>query len=144
MIGDGNNMTGYRKQPRNSNLRMATRLYNYIAEIGPQTTAQIKDWLNNDFRPISEGNASNKFKYTVTSEQISGLMRCSPLFECIGEEKVQGQTRSLYRAKVYDIVPVATVVDKMLGADGKLPQHRIRKKVPSVIRDELKSRGVEL
>ncbi len=137
-------MTGYRKQPRNSNLKMATRLYNYIADVGPQTTAQIKDWLNNDFRPRSEGNASNKFKFTVTSEQISGLLRTSPLFECIGEDRVLGQTRSRYRAKVYDIVPVATVVDKMLGDDGKLPQHRLRKKVPSIIRDELKSRGVEL
>ena len=137
-------MTGYRKQPRNSNLKMATRLYNHLADVGPQTTAQIKDWLNNDFRPISEGNASNKFKYTVTSEQISGLMRTSPLFECIGEEKVQGQNRSPYRAKLYDIVPVSTVVDNMLDATGQLRTHRIRKKVPSVIREEIKSRGLKI
>ena len=137
-------MTGYRKQPRNSNLKMATRVYNHLVEEGPKTTAQIKDWLNNDFRPTSEGNASNKFKFTVTSEQISGLMRCSPLFECIGEEKVQGQTRSPYRAKLYDIVPVSTVVDNMLDTDGQLKKHRLRKRLPCVIRKEIKSRGLVL
>lgn len=137
-------MTGYRKQPRNSNLKMATRLYNHLADVGPRTTAQIKDWLNNDFRPTSEGNASNKFKFTVTSEQISGLMRTSPLFESIGEEKVQGQTRSPYKAKLYDIVPVAIVVDNMLDATGQLRTHRLRKRVPSIIREEIKSRGLKI
>jgi len=137
-------MTGYRKQPRNSNLKMATRLYNHIADVGPRTTAQIKDWLNNDFRPISEGNASNKFKFTVTSEQISGLLRTSPLFECIGEERILGQGRSRYRAKLYDIVPVATVVDNMLDATGQLKTHRLRKRVPSVIKEEIKSRGLKI
>ena len=136
-------MTGYRKQPRNSNLRMATRLYHYISDEGPKTTAQIKDYLNNVFKPVSEGAANTKFKYTVTSEQISGLMRTSPLFVCIGEDSVLGRKQT-YRAKVYDIVPVASVVDKMLDENGQLSKHRIRKKVPSVIREELNSRGIKI
>jgi len=135
-------MTGYRKQPRNSNLRMATRLYHYISDEGPKTTAQIKDYLNNVFKPVSEGAANTKFKYTVTSEQISGLMRVSPLFECIGEETNLG-LKQTYKSKLYDIVPVATVVDTMLDENGQLRQHRIRKKVPSVIREELRSRGLK-
>ena len=142
MIGVGNTMSGYRKQPRNSNLRMATRLYNHLSEVGPRTTAQIKDWLNNEFRPRSEGNASNKFKFTVTSAQISGLLRTSPLFQVVGEDDVLGLRRQTYKSKIYDIVPVSIVVDKMLDKNGQLPTHRLRKKVPSVIRDELKSRGV--
>lgn len=137
-------MTAYRKQPRNSNLKMATRLYNYLADAGPKTTAQIKDWLNNDFQPKSEGNTNNKFKFTVTSEQISGLMRTSPLFASIGFEKVQGQNRSPYKAKLYDIVPVSTVVDNMLDTDGQLKKHRLRKRLPCVIRKEIKSRGLVL
>ena len=99
-------MSGYRKQPRNSNLRMATRLYNHLSDVGPRTTAQIKDWLNNEFRPRSEGNASNKFKFTVTSAQISGLLRTSPLFQVVGEDDVLGLRRQTYKSKIYDIVPV--------------------------------------
>tara|TARA_R100000995_G_scaffold48099_3_gene22977 strand:- start:1732 stop:2103 length:372 start_codon:yes stop_codon:yes gene_type:complete len=123
---------------------MATRLYNHLKEEGPKTTAQIKDWLNNDFRPKSEGNASNKFKFTVTSEQISGLMRTSPLFECIGDDKMIGENGKFYVAKVYQIVPVETVVNKMLDADGQLKKHRLRKRLPSIIREEIKSRGLLL
>ncbi len=137
-------MTAYRKQPRNSNLKMATRIYKHLEQEGPMTTAQIKDWLNNDFRPKSEGNASNKFKFTVTSEQISGLMRTSPLFECIGDDNVIGENGKVYVAKVYQIVPVKTVVNKMLDVDGQLKKHRLRKRLPSVIREEIKSRGLLL
>ena len=137
-------MTGYRKQPRNSNLKMATRVYNHLVEEGPKTTAQIKDWLNNDFRPKSEGNASNKFKFTVTSEQISGLMRTSPLFECIGDDRLIGENGKHYIAKVYHIVHIATVVNKMLDSDGQLKKHRLRKRLPSIIREEIKSRGLEI
>ena len=137
-------MTAYRKQPRNSNLKMATRIYKHLEQEGPKTTAQIKDWLNNDFRPKSEGNASNKFKFTVTSEQISGLMRTSPLFKCIGDDNVIGENGKVYVAKVYQIVPVKTVVNKMLDVDGQLKKHRLRKRLPSVIREEIKSRGLVL
>tara|TARA_A100000172_G_C2969917_1_gene85540 strand:+ start:111 stop:482 length:372 start_codon:yes stop_codon:yes gene_type:complete len=123
---------------------MATRIYKHLEQEGPMTTAQIKDWLNNDFRPKSEGNASNKFKFTVTSEQISGLMRTSPLFECIGDDNVIGENGKVYVAKVYQIVPVKTVVNKMLDVDGQLKKHRLRKRLPSVIREEIKSRGLLL
>ena len=137
-------MTGYRKQPRNSNLKMATRIYKHLEQEGPKTTAQIKDWLNNDFRPKSEGNASNKFKFTVTSEQISGLMRTSPLFYCIGDDRLIGENGKFYVAKVYHIVPVATVVNNMLDDNGQLKTHRLRKRLPSVIREEIKSRGLAI
>jgi hypothetical protein len=123
---------------------MATRVYNHLVKEGPKTTAQIKDWLNNDFRPKSEGNASNKFKFTVTSEQISGLMRTSPLFVCIGDDRLLGENGKHYIAKVYHIVPVATVVNKMLDSDGQLKKHRLRKRLPSVIREEIKSRGLKI
>lgn len=135
-------MAGYRKQPRNSNLRMATRLYNYIADEGPKTTAQIKDWLNNDFRPTEARRTKSAFKYTVTSEQISGLMRTSPLFEAIGTQLSLG-LKTTYETKVYDIVPVTIVVDKMLDDNGQLKKHRLKKRLPSVIRDELKIRGLK-
>ena len=137
-------MTGYRKQPRNSNLKMATRIYKHLQQEGPKTTAQIKDWLNNDFRPKSEGNASNKFKFTVTSAQISGLLRTSPLFRCIGDDSLIGENGKFYVAKVYHIVPVAAVVDKMLDENGQLKKHRIRKRVPSIIREEIKNRGLTI
>jgi hypothetical protein len=123
---------------------MATRVYNHLVKEGPKTTAQIKDWLNNEFRPRSEGNASNKFKFTVTSEQISGLMRTSPLFVCIGDDRLLGENGKHYIAKVYHIVPVATVVNKMLDSDGQLKKHRLRKRLPSVIREEIKSRGLKI
>jgi hypothetical protein len=123
---------------------MATRVYNHLVKEGPKTTAQIKDWLNNEFRPKSEGNASNKFKFTVTSEQISGLMRTSPLFVCIGDDRLLGENGKHYIAKVYHIVPVATVVNKMLDSDGQLKKHRLRKRLPSVIREEIKSRGLKI
>ena len=44
----------------------------------------------------------------------------------------------------WSAIPIEKVVDKMLGDDGKLPQHRIRKRYPSIINEELKRRGIKV
>ena len=117
---------------RPQNIQLTNRLYRFIAENGPQTTAQMKFWVNNKRTPRS-----------TSSEQSTGVMRASPLFKCIGTDEVLGFKKP-YHAQVYDVVPVATVVDNMLDDEGQLKSHRLRKRLPPVIKEEIKSRGLTL
>jgi hypothetical protein len=129
---------------RPQNIQLTNRLYRFITENGPQTTAQMKFWVNNIYQPIEGGKARNKRTHRSTSsEQITGVMRASPLFKCIGTDEVLGFKKP-YHAQVYDVVPVATVVDNMLDDEGQLKSHRLRKRLPPVIKEEIKSRGLTL
>ena len=135
------------------NLRVADWCYRYIQEKGPQTVSELVEFLNhqrmnypNDKWRIHRG------KGMVTSHQISGVLRTSPLFKAIGSATILypqwGRTpkgksgwmpaeANTVRGEVlvYDIVSITSVVDKILSK-----QHALRKHYPKVIKDEMKRR----
>jgi len=158
-VGNGVDM------PRGSsrNLRVADNCYQYLKESGPKTVTEIVEYLNINHQVGKLGKRhTTKSKSSVTSQQVAGVMRTSPLFRIYGHTTIRypnwgrlpmgkgtGSHRSLSKVNtcaakvcVWDIIPIKKVVDGLLDDTGQLPQHTFRKHYPRVIKYELKDRGV--
>ena len=162
----------------NNNLRVASIIHKYLSETGPKTVSEIKDYLNNQYK-YGRGETRKRQRPTRTSlssMQVAGIMRTSPLFEKGEKETIRyanwnrlpvgGDYVNHYDVRwtlsakhkqpkpavntvkgevfSWSALPIEEVVDDMLGENGQLPVHRIRKRYPSVINEELKRRGVKI
>lgn len=159
-VGNGVDM------PRGSsrNLRVADNCYQYLKESGPKTVTEIVEYLNTNHRVGKLGRRhTTKSKSSVTSQQVTGMMRTSPLFKIYGHttirypnwgrapmgkgaannyKKLAQVNTCVGNVCIWNIVPVKEVVDNLLDENGQLRQHTFRKHYPRVIKYELKDRGV--
>lgn len=148
----------------NRNLRVADWAYRLIQEEGPKTVSEIKDYINR--RRFTYGGTSRAYasRYrSVTHQQLTQVLRCSPLFKGAGMTKIRYNNWSrtprgfstrgidadhktgppatmgtlLNEVQLYDIVPVSEIADKMEGK-----QHTTRTRWPKILKDELKQRGI--
>jgi hypothetical protein len=136
----------------NGNYRLADRLHARMLDIGPQTVAELKEWYNNGFQEEQRKRVAERRKTlynSASSNQITGVLIRSPLFAKAGETMVAypswtRKASKMQKANVtlWEALPVAMVVDKMLDENGQLKQHRIRKSFPQTVKIELKERGL--
>ena len=131
------------------NLRLADWCYEYIKEEGTKSVQELKDYINHQ-RKNYKGDKykESKSKRQFSSHQITGMLRTSPLFVKVGvvlntydNGTINGHTHKGQKSSVneYDIVDIKEVVDNLLQKT-----HRRRKHYPSVIKTEIKRRGIEL
>ena len=132
------------------NLRLAAWIYGYLNENGAKTVVQIKDYINNEHmtRPTN-GTAAHKVRHSYSSQQITGVLRTSPLFRRGGSGRVSYPSihtpsgTATGFVNVWEVVPVEEVVDNMLAKRRAFgpTKHRLRRFQPNVIKQELKRRG---
>ena len=122
----------------NGNLRLAEWCYQYIKENGHKTVSEMKDYINEQ-KMVYPGDIHREKKgwASTTSQQLTNVIRCSPLFEVVGKTSIIYATGTDNAINLYGIVPIEKAVDTIAGK-----KHLIRKRWPQVMKDEMKRRGM--
>ena len=133
------------------NLRIANRCYRYLESNGEATVTEMREMLNEDGR------------YGVTSQQLTNVLRCSPLFKKTGttmvrygqqggvitqrsrtdkggrveKSKVVGYSGQETPVGLYGVVPIKEIIEKLKGK-----QHLVRKRWPKVLKDAMGKEGI--
>lgn len=139
------------------NLRVADRCYRYLESNGEASVSELKDHLNG-------------FNQGVTSQQLTNVLRCSPLFKRTGTTIVTygaaggiSSKRSAVggnnQSSAFEYTNVRTKITKLQGTQNEVglygivplkevieklrgKQHLVRKRWPKVLKDAMKKEGI--